>query len=128
VLTQFLRTAEEGCSSQELSTFMTSTGKALAKRYPKPTGPLKTRVSSAAQLLRVLGGIPTVRSRHGSLVLESVSCPLSALTGDNTAACRILEGLISEYVGAAAHTCCIQKPVPSCCFEIRGKGDQGTRA
>ena len=100
VLTQFLRTAEEGCTNTELSTFMTYTGKALGKRYPNPSGPLKTRVSSAAQLLRLLGGIPKVRSRNGSLVLESISCPLSALTKGTPAACRILEGLLREYRSA----------------------------
>jgi predicted ArsR family transcriptional regulator len=118
VLTQFLRTAEEECTNKKLLSFMTNTGKALGKRYSKPTGPLKARVNAAAQLFRVLGAIPQVRSENGSVVIETLGCPLSALTAENAAACRILEGLVTEYTGAAAHTCCILDPSPRCCFEI----------
>jgi len=47
VLTQFLRTAEEECSSDELSGFMSETGKALAKRYTKHTGTVRARTNAA---------------------------------------------------------------------------------
>ena len=118
VLTQFLRTAEEQCSAEELFGFMTETGKALAKRYPKPTGTLRARTNTAARLIKTLGGIPEVRARDGTVVIQSLGCPLSALTSENAAACRILEGLVTEYVGAQAHTCCVRQPVPRCCFQI----------
>ena len=118
VLTQFLRTAEEECSHEELSGFMAETGKALARRYAKPTGTLRTRSNAAARLIKTLGGIPEVRSRDGTVVIESLGCPLSALTSENAAACQILEGLVTEYVGAQAHTCCVRHPVPRCCFQI----------
>ncbi|HJQ54853.1 MAG TPA: helix-turn-helix domain-containing protein [Gemmatimonadaceae bacterium] len=118
VLTQFLKTAEQECTAKELATFMTDTGKALAKRYSPPTGSLKARVGAAARLVRSLGGIPQVRSENGTVVIESVTCPLSALTRENAAACLILGGLVTEYVGAAAHKCCSQAPEPRCCFEI----------
>ncbi|MFL5486934.1 MAG: helix-turn-helix transcriptional regulator [Gemmatimonadaceae bacterium] len=119
VLTQFLRVAEGQCSGTQLTTFMTDTGKSLAKRYPKPTGDVKSRVSSGARLLRSFGGIPEVRASNGTLVIRSAGCPLAALTSENAAACRVLEGLLTEYVGARARTCCIREPDPRCCFEIR---------
>jgi predicted ArsR family transcriptional regulator len=128
VLTQFLRTAEKECSHKELISFMTDTGKALGERYPKPGGPLKARANAAARLVKALGGIPQIRAENGSFVIESLGCPLSALTAENGAACRILEGLISEYIGAAARTCCIRDPAPRCCFAIRGKVNQRARA
>ena len=128
VLTQFLRTAEEQCTSKELMTFMSSTGRALGKRYPKPKGPLKARANAAAQLLRVLGAIPEVQSANGSVVIRTLGCPLSALTTENAAACRIIEGLVSEYADAVARTCCILEPTPRCCFEISAKKDQRRRA
>lgn len=118
VLTQFLRTAEEECSRKELNQFMTDTGRALGARYAKPTGSVRARASAAARLLKSLGGIPQLRARNGSVVIESLGCPLSVLTADNAAACRVLEGLLSEYVGAPARTCCIRDPAPRCCFEI----------
>lgn len=126
VLTQFLRTAEAECSEKELLQFMTDTGKALAARYAKPAGSVKARVSAAARLLKSLGGIPQLRARNGSFVIESLGCPLSALTADNAAPCRILEGLVSEYVGVPARSCCIREPAPRCCFEIDATGRAAT--
>jgi predicted ArsR family transcriptional regulator len=118
VLTQFLRTAEEQCSHEELLGFMTETGKALGRRYAKPTGTLRARTNAAARLIKTLGGIPEVRARDGAVVIQSLGCPLSALTSEHAAACRILEGLVTEYVGAQAHTCCVRQPVPRCCFQF----------
>jgi predicted ArsR family transcriptional regulator len=128
VLTQFLRTAEEECKGKDLVNFMTATGRELGKRYRKPSGRLRARANAAARLLKNLGGIPQVRSRNGSLVIESRGCPLSALTAENAAACRIIEGLVSEYVGVPARTCCVRDPTPRCCFELDQKADQGARA
>ncbi len=128
VLTQFLRTTERESSERELISFMRDTGKSLAGRYPKATGTLKERVNSAARLMKTFGGIPQVRSRNGSFVIESLGCPLAALTSENLAACRILEGLISEHTGAPARMCCIRDPGPRCCFEIDKKPDQTPRA
>jgi len=118
VLTQFFRVTEAKSSPRQLNSFMTETGRQLAHRYPLPTGDLKARVQSAARLLKTIGGIPEVRSRNGTLVIQSLGCPLSALTLENEAACKVIEGLISEHIGAPAKTCCVRDTGPRCCFEI----------
>jgi predicted ArsR family transcriptional regulator len=118
VLTQFLRIAEGRCSGAQLSDLMTDTGKLLADRYPRPTGNLKARANAGARLLKTFGGIPEVRTLNGTLVIRSVGCPLAALTSENPAACRVLEGLLTEYVGTRATICCVYEPEPRCCFEI----------
>ena len=128
VLTQFLQTAEEECSREDLLGFMTETGKALGKRYAKPAGSIRARTNAAARLIKTLGGLPQVRSRDGAVVIESLGCPLSALTSENAAACRVLEGLVTEFVGAQARTCCVLDPVPRCCFQIDTAGKKSTRA
>jgi DeoR family transcriptional regulator, suf operon transcriptional repressor len=128
VLSEFLRTTERESSERELISFMRDTGKSLAGRYPKATGTVKDRVNAAARLLKSFGGIPQVRSRNGSFVIESLGCPLAALTSENLVACRILEGLISEHIGSRARMCCIRDPAPRCCFEVAKKGDQTARA
>ena len=128
LLIHFLRTTERESSERELISFMRDTGKSLATRYPKPAGTPRERVNAAARLIGGFGGLPTVRVRNGALVIESLSCPLAALTSENAAACRILEGFIGEYVGSKAHMCCIREPSPSCCFEIEKRGDQTARA
>lgn len=118
VLTQFFRVTEAKSSPRQLDSFMTETGAQLAQRYPRPTGDLKARVHSAARLLKLIGGIPEVRVRNGTLVIKSLGCPLSALSSENKAACKVIEGLISEHIGAPARTCCARETDPRCCFEI----------
>jgi predicted ArsR family transcriptional regulator len=119
VLTQFLRVAERQCSKSQLLAFMTATGKSLAERYPKPAGNVKARANAGARLFRNFGGIPEVRTHNGTVVIRSAGCPLAALTSENQAACRVLEGLLTEYLGTEAKMCCTREPEPRCCFEIQ---------
>jgi len=119
VLTEFLEVAEGQCSAKQLVSFMTDTGKSLGKRYPRPSGSLRNRVAAAARLLRGFGGLIEVRTADGGLVLRSSGCPLAALTSENSAACRVIEGLLTEYLAAPVTTCCDLTPEPRCCFEVR---------
>jgi predicted ArsR family transcriptional regulator len=119
VLTQFLRVAEGRCSGAQLSDLMTDTGKLLADRYPRPTGNVKARANAGARLLKTFGGIPEVRTLNGTVAIRSASCPLAALTSENPAACRVLEGLLTEYMGSRATICCLYEPEPRCCFKIQ---------
>jgi predicted ArsR family transcriptional regulator len=118
VLMQFLRVAEGQCNGKQLGSFMSATGKSLAKRYPRPTGRIENRVRAAARLLRSFGGLTEVRARNGVLVIQSKACPLAALTSEHAAACRVLQGLLVEYVSAPVKTCCRREEEPRCCFEI----------
>ncbi len=118
VLTQFMREAEGQCTGKQLGSFMTATGKSLAKRYPRPSGGIENRVNAAARLLKSFGGLAEVRVRDGILVIQSKACPLAALTSEHAAACKVLESLLREYVSAPVKTCCDRNEVPRCCFEI----------
>jgi predicted ArsR family transcriptional regulator len=120
VLTQFLRVAERRCSERQLVSFMTATGKSLADRYPKPGGTLKSRAQAGARLLKTFGALSEVRTRKGAVTLTAAGCPLAALTSENTVACRVIEGLLSEYLSTSAQSCCTVDPEPRCCFELRG--------
>jgi predicted ArsR family transcriptional regulator len=119
VLTEFLRVAEGRCSGSQLLSFMSDTGRALAKRYQHPAGGVKERVNAAVKQLKGFGGIAEVKSQNGTLTIRSVGCPLAALTSQNAAACRVLEGFFTEYVGAPVTTCCEVGSEPRCCFEIQ---------
>lgn len=118
VLTQFLRVAEGQCAGKQLSSFMTATGKSLAKRYPRPRGRLENRVHAAARLLRSFGGLTDVRATDGILAIRSKACPLAALTSEHPAACKVLEALLGDYISARVKTCCRRDEEPQCCFEI----------
>jgi predicted ArsR family transcriptional regulator len=119
VLTQFFGVAEGRCSGVQLDSFMIDTGKSLANRYPKPSGGLKHRVNAAAKLLKSFGGVAEVRTRDGTHVIRSRSCPLAALTSENAVACKVLEGLLAEYLTAHVTICCNLEEEPQCCFEVR---------
>ena len=118
VLTEFLEVAEGQCSAKQLVSFMTDTGKSLGRRYPRPSGALRDRVVAAARLLRGFGGLMEVRTVNGAHVLRSNGCPLAALTSQNSAACRVIEGLLAEYLATPVATCCDLTPEPRCCFEV----------
>ena len=119
VLTEFLQVAESHCEGKQLVTFMRQTGKSLARRYPKPSGPLSSRVADAARLIRSFGGLMDVEKHGGSLMLRSKACPLAALTAENGAACRVIEGLLTQYVSASVRTCCDAGVDPRCCFTVK---------
>lgn len=121
VLAEFLRTAEGRCAGKQLTTFMRHTGKSLAGHYPKPSGALHARISSAARLIRGFGGLMQVEKVDGSMVLRSKACPLAALTTENSAACRVIEGFVTEYASASVRTCCDVGDDPRCCFKVKGK-------
>jgi len=118
VLTEFLEVAEGQCSGRQLLKFMSDTGKSLAKRYPKPTGTLKNRMNAAARLLNGFGGIIDLETDNGAMVLRGFGCPLAALTSENAAACRVIEGLLTEYLSTRVATCCDLSAAPRCCFEL----------
>ena len=126
VLSEFLQVAEGQCSGKQLGNFMVDTGKSLAGNYPKPSGSMPERVGAAAQLLRGLGGLTEVDKHNGSLVLRSRACPLATLTAKNSTACRVIEGLLKEYLSARVRTCCDTKPEPQCCFIIGAGSHRST--
>lgn len=119
VLTQFLTVAEGQCSGKQLDSFMLETGQNLANRYPKPSGGFKQRTHAAARLLRSFGGVTEVVTRDGILVIRSRTCPLAALTSENAAACKVLEGFLETQIAARVTICCNLEDGPQCCFEIR---------
>ena len=118
VLMQFVRVAEGKCEETQLDSMMIETGAALASNYPRPNGALKNRVQAAARLLSSFGGMSEVRARNGALTLRSAACPLAALTSENPAACKVLEGFLTNYLGASVVVCCNVEDEPRCCFEI----------
>jgi len=122
VLAEFLNVAEGQCAGKQLVRFMRQTGKSLARHYPQPSGALTSRVAEAARLIRSFGGLMEVEKSEGSLILRSKACPLAALTAENSAACRVIEGLLAEYVSAPVQTCCDVGDEPRCCFVVSRNG------
>lgn len=119
ILTQFLSIAERRCSGSQLGTLMLETGQSLARRYQRPSGPVKRRAQAAAGLLRSFGGVAEVETRNGTIVIRSRACPIAALTSENGAACSVLKGFLEQHMAAGVKVCCDVKEHPECCFEVR---------
>jgi predicted ArsR family transcriptional regulator len=124
VLTQFMRVAEGQCAGTQLDSFMTETGRSLASRFPRPVGGMRDKVRSAARLLKTFGGITEVQTRNGSVMIRSLGCPLSALTTENPAACKVLEGFLEKYLSTPVSICCNRDNEPKCCFEVTAQRAQ----
>jgi predicted ArsR family transcriptional regulator len=118
VLSQFLRVAASECTGKQLGTLMSETGRLLGTRYPKPSGSTRKRAKAAAALIGQFGGVPIVHSQNGTVIVRSAGCPLSVLTSEHPAACRILQSLIHEFVDRPTKICCVHGRDPRCCFEI----------
>lgn len=119
ILTQFLSVAEGKCSRSQLRALMVETGKSLARRYQRPSGPVTRRAQAAAGLLKTLGGLAEVETRNGTLVIRSRACPIAALTSENRAACSVLRGFLEQHMSVAVNVCCDLTEEPKCCFEVR---------
>ena len=119
ILTQFLSVAEGKCSGAQLGALMLETGQSLARRYQRPSGPVKRRAQAAAGLLRTFGGVAEVETRNGTLVIRSRACPIAALTSENRAACSVLKGFLEQHMTVGVTVCCDLKEEPECCFEVR---------
>jgi len=128
VLREFLEVAEGQCAGKQLVSFMTDTGRSLARRYPKPSGNVEARTAAAARLMRSFGGLMEVDTGNGGPTLRSASCPLGALTARNRAACHVLEGFLSEHLDAKVETCCEAEGDPRCCFNVDARVNRRQRA
>src|SRR5256714_12029112 len=93
VLTEFLEVAEGQCAGKQLVSFMTDTGRSLAKRYPKPAGSLPARASAAAHLVHGFGGLMEDDTSGQEQKLRSPSGPLTRPTPRNRDTCPVLESV-----------------------------------
>lgn len=94
-------------------------GRRLAVTVMPPAGsPHDARVDAALGVLAGLGGAVELENRDGRLVIRGCACPLSSTVARRPEACRVVEALLSEVIGAKVRQCCRQGDKPSCCFEV----------
>lgn len=117
VLTALLEELNSRTTPQETETVMLEAGSRLAAAVPR-SGSVEDRVRAAAALLNDLGGDVTVEREAGGIRLRGSGCPLSATVSHRPEACRAVQGLLSEVVGAPVVLCCEQGAKPRCCFTV----------
>jgi len=89
-----------------------------ATMMPPPGAAFETRVQAAVGVLAALGGAVELEQQGGTQIIRGCGCPLSATVTKRPEACRVVEVLLSEVVGAEVRQCCRHGDRPSCCFEV----------
>src|ERR671938_318767 len=99
----------------ETEAVLLEAGGRLASAVPAPSTGLAERVREAAALLNELGGDIMVEQLAGEFRIRGSGCPLSATVARRPEACRAVQGLLSEIIGAPVVLCCERQPRPRCC-------------
>ena len=106
------------------------TGTGLARelsRGKRVGGGLKSRVTTASEIMNEHLGALTHVEENGSVVIKGAGCPLAALTGKHRGVCLAMESLVAEIVGVPVRECCDRESRPRCCFEIAGSHPRPSR-
>ena len=118
VLTALLEELSTRLPSEETEALMREAGSRLASSLPSHPASREDRVREAAALLNALGGEVSVEPEPGGFRIRGSGCPLSATVSRRPEACRALQGLLAQAIGAAVGLCCEQGARPRCCFTV----------
>jgi predicted ArsR family transcriptional regulator len=96
-------------------------GRSLAARHTSDQSPadLDARLQNALEVLKAIGGSPSMEREDGKLFIRSGACPLSAAVVEHPEVCGLAEELVSEIVGMAVREHCERGEAPKCCFELK---------
>ena len=95
-------------------------GRSLAARHASGHTPvdLEGRLQNALEVLKAIGGSPSVEREGGKLIIRSGGCPLSAAVVEHPEACELAEALVAEIVGLPVRERCDRGDSPQCRFEV----------
>jgi predicted ArsR family transcriptional regulator len=95
-------------------------GRSLAARHSsgQTSVDLEGRLQNALEVLKAIGGSPSVEREDGKLIIRSGGCPLSAAVVEHPEVCELAEALVAEIVGLPVRERCVRGESPKCCFEV----------
>lgn len=120
MLRAMLSALEQRGGVNEEEELLRAAGRILARQYPRPDGTLRERVEAAGALHRELGGLSTLSEESGEICIQGTCCPLRALVPGHPLACRAIETMLSEFIGAPVREHCDKRDPPSCRLVIGG--------
>lgn len=118
VLAALLEEMAGELGGDRIESLMLAAGRRLAAALPRRSGSVELRVADAVALLHELGSDAVVISDETGLRVQGSGCPLSAAVSRRPEACRAMQGLLAELIGAPVTQCCDQGPNPKCCFAV----------
>lgn len=114
VLSCLLSAMRSRLGTGEEAALLREVGRLLARESPRPEGALRERLDAAVGLLGQLGGITSVREEGDALWIRGTCCPLRALVPEHPLACKLVEAMLEEYLGAPVHERCEKVDPPGC--------------
>lgn len=86
--------------------------------HPRGDGDLEARLGVARGALEELGAVLDVRDAPEGPRLEGMSCPLAGIVREHPEACKVVEALVEELVGAPVLERCERDGRPRCVFQV----------
>ncbi len=120
LLNQLITALKGRLPSSALEDVLREVGRSLATQHSADQSPddLEARLQNALEVLKAIGGSPSVERENGKLFILSVACPLSAAVVEHPEVCRLAEELVAEIVGVTVREHCDRGESPKCCFEL----------
>ena len=120
LLNQLITTLKGRLPPVALEEVLREVGRSLASRHASEdsNANLDERVQHALEVLKAIGGTPSVEREEGKLIIRSGGCPLAAAVVAHPEVCELAESLVAEMVGLPVRESCDRGKSPKCCFEI----------
>ena len=120
LLNQLITTLKGRLRPAALEDVLREVGRSLAARHSSDdtSADLEGRLQNALEVLKALGGSPSVEREGGRLVIRSGGCPLSAAVVEHPEVCELAEALVAEIVGLPVRERCDRGVSPKCRFEV----------
>jgi predicted ArsR family transcriptional regulator len=122
LLNQLITTLKGRLPPSAIEDVLREVGRSIAARHASgdSSADLEARVQNALQVLKAIGGTPSVEREEGKLVIRSGGCPLAAAVVEHPEVCELAEALVAELVGLPVRESCQRGESPKCCFEVEG--------
>jgi predicted ArsR family transcriptional regulator len=120
LLNQLITTLKGRLPPAALEDVLREVGRSLAARHALGHTPadLQGRLQNALEVLKAIGGSPSVGSEGGKLIIRSGGCPLAAAVVEHPEVCELAEALVAEIVGVPVRERCDRGESPKCRFEV----------
>jgi predicted ArsR family transcriptional regulator len=124
LLNQLIAALKGRLEPDVLEEVLREVGRSLAARHSSGQTPaeLEARLQNALEVLKALGGSPSLDREGGRLVIRSGGCPLSAAVVEHPEVCGLAESLVAEIVGLPVREHCVRGESPKCRFEVGEPG------
>jgi predicted ArsR family transcriptional regulator len=120
LLNQLITTLKGRLPPSAIEDVLREVGRSLAGRHALDGAPadLESRLQNALEVLKALGGTPSVERDDEKLIIRSGGCPLAAAVVEHPEVCELAEALVAELVGLPVRESCVRGEIPKCRFEV----------